>query len=342
MKAYVMTGPGKLDIEERSLPQLAAQEVLVKVCQVGLCGSDLHLYRGNYNGPRRYPILFGHEWSGIVTEIGHNVTRVQIGDHVTSDCSRYCGICPTCKSDRNLCSSIEKFGITIDGASSDYVVRDEKYLYKADPDLDLALLALTEPISVANHLLEKMIRTTGPFADKKILIYGGGPIGLSALLLLKGLYNCQQVDMWDINEYRMQIGANLGATPARLDLFQQPDLNDYASLYGNSLYDVVIETSGSAPAFTDAFSLLRPMGVLGCLGMMQKVEIPQSQIVTKSLTVIGTIGATGGFEEVITFLKANPEKASQLISHRFSIHEYRQAFETAIAGNQTMKILLSI
>lgn len=342
MKAYVLTGPGELAIEERPLDSLGPHEVRVKVMHIGLCGSDLHLFKGSYNGPRRYPILFGHEWSGIVTETGSDVNRVQIGDHVTSDCSRYCGTCQACSTDKNLCSSIEKFGITIDGASAEYVDRDEKYLYKADPAIDLPLLALAEPMAVAQHLLDKVVRKSGQLLGKKILVFGAGPIGQSVLLLLKGLYGCMQVDVSDINPDRLRSSLEIGATPADLSKFQQPDPNNYASLYGETIYDVIFETTGAPQAFTDAFPLLRPMGTLGCLGMMKDVVIPQSQIVTKSLTVVGTIGATGGFEEVISFISVNAEKARHLISHHFSINDYRQAFETAIIGKGTLKVMLDI
>ncbi|MCD7907498.1 MAG: alcohol dehydrogenase catalytic domain-containing protein, partial [Clostridium sp.] len=152
MKAYVLKEPGRLEAQQREVSQPGPEEVLIRVTNVGICGSDIHLYKGTYNGPQNYPILFGHEWSGIVEKTGERVTKVKPGDKVTGDCSRYCGHCDHCSQDRNLCRTIEKFGITIDGASAEYIVRDQQYIYRADPSADLEVLALTEPIAVAKHL----------------------------------------------------------------------------------------------------------------------------------------------------------------------------------------------
>ena len=182
MKAYVLKGPGVLTAEEREIPRPGPTEVLIRETNVGICGSDIHLYKGTYNGPQNYPILFGHEWSGIVEKTGDKVTKVKPGDKVTGDCSRYCGHCDNCSADRNLCRTIEKFGITIDGASAEYILRDERYLYRADPEADMALLALTEPIAVAKHLLEKILKLGSSYQGKRVLIYGGGAIGQAPLL----------------------------------------------------------------------------------------------------------------------------------------------------------------
>ena len=215
MKAYVLKGPGVLAAEEREIPQPGPTEVLIRVTNVGICGSDIHLYKGTYNGPQNYPILFGHEWSGIVEKTGEKVAKVKPGDKVTGDCSRYCGHCDNCSEDRNLCRTIEKFGITIDGASAEYIVRDESYIYRADPEADLALLALTEPIAVAKHLLEKILKLGGSYQGKRVLIYGGGAIGQAALLLLRLYYGCKQVDLSDLIEYRIGLARELGANIPR-------------------------------------------------------------------------------------------------------------------------------
>ena len=105
---------------------------------------------------------------------------------------------------------MKKFGITIDGASAEYILRDEQYLYRADPEADLALLALTEPIAVAKHLLEKILKLGGSYQGKRVLIYGGGAIGQAALLLLRLYYGCEQVDLSDLIEYRTGLARELG------------------------------------------------------------------------------------------------------------------------------------
>lgn len=342
MKAYVLVKPMELQVQEREIPSVADDEVLIKVTNVGLCGSDIHLFRGTYNGPHSYPMLFGHEWSGIVEKTGSKVTDLKPGDKVTGDCSRYCGDCDACKKDKNLCSSIEKFGITIDGASAEYIVRKRKYLYKANNSADMALLALTEPVSVARHLLEKVLSVAGSLKDKKILVYGGGAIGQAALLLLKRMYGCENVDLSDLIEFRTDLAKSFGARIPKAEELQCGGGSDYVSIYNQAKYDIIIETTGVAPVFTNALNLLKPGGVLGCVGMIAKVEFAQKMIVTKALTVLGSIGGTGEFEDVIQFIHTNEQNVSRLISHHFKMENTSEAFDAAVDAKNAMKITLEI
>lgn len=342
MKAYVLKGPGVLTAEEREIPRPGPTEVLIRVTNVGICGSDIHLYKGTYNGPQNYPILFGHEWSGIVEKTGDKVTKVKPGDKVTGDCSRYCGHCDNCSEDRNLCRTIEKFGITIDGASAEYILRDERYLYRADPEADLALLALTEPIAVAKHLLEKILKLGGSYQGKRVLIYGGGAIGQAALLLLRLYYGCEQVDLSDLIEYRTGLARELGANIPPAEALKWELENDYPNMYNRTRYDVVIETTGVAPVFANGLNLLKPGGYLGCVGMIKTAEIPQKLIVTKSLTVTGSIGGTEEFEGVIAFIQENRDAVRKLISHVFPAAETDQAFAMATEASKAMKISIAL
>lgn len=342
MKAYVLKGPGVLEAKEREIPQPGPREVLIRVTNVGICGSDIHLYRGTYNGPQNYPILFGHEWSGIVERTGAEVIKVKPGDKVTGDCSRYCGHCDHCSADRNLCRTIEKFGITVDGASAEYIVRDEQYIYPADRSADLETLALAEPIAVAKHLLEKILKLGGAYQGKKVLIYGGGAIGQAALLLLRLHYGCEQVDLSDLIQYRTKMAEEFGARiPAAGELEWNLE-NDYPNMYNKTVYDVVIETTGAAPVFANALNLLKPGGYLGCVGMIGKAEIPQKLIVTKSLTVTGSIGGTEEFEDVIAFIHEHREAVRKLISHVFPAAKTDQAFAMAAEASRAMKISIAL
>lgn len=342
MKSYKILAPFKISVEEIQPQPLSDNDVLIKVTNIGLCGTDLHLYDGKYNGPNRYPIQFGHEWSGIVESVGTKVRDLQSGDKVTGDCSRYCGHCENCAIDRNLCQHIEKFGITTDGASAGYIVRDRKYVYQADPTVDLELLALAEPIAVAKHMVEKLVCLTNNLCEKRILIYGAGTIGQSVLLMLTDIFGCTNIEMFDLLDYRLDLGMMHGARKASLDNMDLSEKNNYSSLYAMAHYDIIIETTGSPAVIAATISLLKPFGILGCLGMAQTVAMPQSQIVTKSLLVTGTIGGTGEFEDVIEYIRTHPEKVRRLISHNFSVSEVDRAFRLALSSKETMKIVLSL
>lgn len=341
MKAYILEGPNSIKAVEKEIPPLKEYEVLVKVTNIGICGSDIHLFKGTYNGPFEYPMLFGHEWSGIVSRVGSSVKKVKPGDKVTGDCSKYCGVCINCSKDKNLCQNIEKFGITVDGASAEYIIRDEKYIYKAPQDSDLELICLTEPIAVAAHLIRKIDRLAEGVKDKKILIYGGGAIGIAALLILKRKYNCENVELFDVVENRVKLAKELGADiPSKDKLEINPDRNDYNSLYTKALYDVVIETTGDAGAFKNTFEVAKPSGIIGCAGMMPEVGIEQKLIVVKALNIIGSIGGTGEFPGVLEFIRDNSEHVRRLISHRFSINNVNKAFDISRNTSEVLKIEL--
>lgn len=342
MKAYLLAEPERFSVTEQPVPECGAQDVLIRVKNIGLCGSDLHLYKGTYNGPKQYPMMFGHEWAGIVERVGSTVTDLNPGDKVTGDCSKYCGHCENCKNDRNLCSSIEKYGITTNGASAQYIVRPRMHCYRADPDADLKLLALTEPIAVAKHLLERIRKQIGELKEKRILVYGGGAIGQASLLLLREYYGCEEVYLSDLMPYRMQLAERLGAKEPAAEELKCDKPDTYYNMYNLTCFDVIIETTGAAPVFANALRLLKPLGVLGCVGMIAKVELEQKLIVTKALSVIGSIGGTGEFEDVIRFVHAHQEQASLLISHHVPIDRLQEGFECALDAQNSMKVVFEL
>ena len=137
-KGIVLKGERQAEIVARDVGAPTGMQVLIRTHAVGLCGSDIGLYHGTYEGPKNYPLYFGHEWSGTVEAVGPDVTKVKPGDKVTGDCSIFCGECEFCTSagDKNLCQRIEKFGITVNGASRQHFLQDEKYVYRADHGAD--------------------------------------------------------------------------------------------------------------------------------------------------------------------------------------------------------------
>lgn len=341
MHKIIIDKPKVFTTEICQKPLVQDNEVLIKVSRISLCGSDIHLYNGTYSGPINYPIMFGHEWSGVVAETGENVTKFKKGDKVTGDCSRYCSDCEYCEVDKNLCVNIEKYGITIDGASAGYIVRNEKYLYKLTQNVSLKAGALVEPIAVGANLIEKVVKQKGDISNKKILILGAGGIGMGLLFLLINKYNCLDIYVRDLSELKMKMAKEFGAI--EFDNTQVNDTgNDYKSLYTNAKFEIVFETTGNADVFANALNLLKPMGVLACLGMIPSVEINQKLIVIKSLSVIGSIGGTGYFDDVIAVLSKYGKSAEKLISgeYKADIDGVKKAFKAAQNSSKTLKAQL--
>jgi threonine dehydrogenase-like Zn-dependent dehydrogenase len=341
MKAYYLEAPNKIGSVKKKKPPIDSHDVLVRVSNVGICGSDFHLYRGTYSGPFRYPMLFGHEWSGVVETVGPDVTEFKEGDKVTGDCSRFCGRCENCKVDRNLCLEIEKFGITTDGASAEYIARDSKYLYKAADSMSLELLCLAEPMAVAFHLINRLTKQVDQIQEKNILIFGGGAIGISAFMILNKHLACGRVSLFDISKYRSTFARNMGANiPDEETLIPKGDASDYHSMYSRAQYDVIIETTGNAEVITNTLNLTKPLGVIGFAGMTPEVKLHQKVIVLKALTLLGSIGGTGAFPDAIDFINRNSDYVRQLITHKVSAKNMAQAFEMSRNVDKAMKVLL--
>ena len=341
MNKIIIDKPNVFTTEICQKPSLQNEDVLIKVARISLCGSDIHLYKGTYSGPINYPVMFGHEWSGVVEETGATVTKFKKGDNVTGDCSRYCSACEYCQVDKNLCVNIEKYGITIDGASAGYIVRNEKYLYKLTQNVSLKAGALVEPIAVGANLIEKVVKLKGNISNKKILILGAGGIGMGLLFLLTRKYKCGNIYASDLSELKMEIAKELGAI--EFNRTESNDTqNDYKSLYTSAEYDIVFETTGNADVFASALNLLKPMGVLACLGMIPSVEINQKLIVIKSLFVIGSIGGTGYFDDVIGVLSKYGSSVEKLVSGEYNadMDGVKKAFKAAQNSSKTLKAQL--
>jgi L-iditol 2-dehydrogenase len=345
-QGIVLRGGKRAEIvsEEVALP--TGSQVLIRTHAVGLCGSDIGLYLGTYEGPRNYPLHFGHEWSGTVEAVGPEVTRVRPGDKVTGDCSIYCGECEFCGRDKNLCQRIEKFGITIDGASRQLFLQNERYVYRADPEADLDLVALSEPLAVGAHAVRRVrqsrpgaVGPAGPWHEKA-LVLGGGAIGLSCLFALKVLEGCEHVELYDLVASRVSKAVGLGAAPPADVVEMGGGADGYSGLYSGRGYDAIFETSASPAAFGQAVTLVRPLGSIMALGFIPSVDLSLKEITFKAAQVMGSIGGTGEFERVLAFSLEHPDLARQLITHHIPFEQVDTAFELAMDRRNAMKVLV--
>jgi threonine dehydrogenase-like Zn-dependent dehydrogenase len=301
----------------------------------------MSLYSGKYEGPKNYPIYFGHEWSGIVEAVGPGVTKVEPGDKVTGDCSIFCGECEFCARDQNLCKSIEKFGITMDGASRQFFLQDEKYVYRAHPAADMDLIALSEPLAVGARAVRRVAGARPDLKQEKILVLGGGTIGLACFFALKYIEGCKHVELFDLVRARVDKAIALGASDLTDVTAKEADTDSYGGLYSGRGYDAIFETSASPAAFRRAVDLLRPLGTVMALGFIPSIEFSLKTITLKAAQVTGSMGGTGQFETVLDFTLKHPDVARQLITHKFPFEDFVQAFESAEDRQNAMKVMIT-
>lgn len=346
MKGLVLLEPGRLKMVDVDATRPRSGEVLIEVDNIGLCGSDLHLYRGTYNGPHRYPMYFGHEWAGRVVEDGGGEGGFFApGDLVTGDCSLFCSECDMCQKDKNLCAHIEKFGITVDGASRRLITVKKRHVYKAPAGVRVDLLSLAEPLAVAARAVGRAaeligaasgVGSVGSMPGCEALVLGAGPIGLGAVLALKRLHGVAAVYGDDIVETRRRAISLVGGVPVAQSGADAK--GDYSSLYSNTRWDLVVETTGAPAAVARALSEVKPRGIVVFLGFLPRAEYELRLITVKSLTVVGSIGGTGNFEDAIKLIAEHPDEVETLVGKQFGHGDALAAFELGLERSVAGKV----
>jgi threonine dehydrogenase-like Zn-dependent dehydrogenase len=342
MKGLLLKGPKQVEIVEAEIKEPRERQVLIRIDNFSLCGSDLRIYEGTYSGPTKYPIFVGHEWAGKIEAVGKGVKELKRGDHVTGDCSLWCGTCSYCLEDKNLCEKIEKVGITRDGASRELFLQEAKYVYPAD-QLDLQVLSLAEPLSVVCHAASTGERMMGTLSGLRILILGGGNMGIALLMVLQKIFGCSSIDLYDPIPFRMQKALELGAKrPSDVDFVTRKEggisLNNYRDLYSEQAYDLVFESTGSKEALSSALEIVRPLGGIVVIGFVPPAEVNLRLITLKAIRISGTIGGTGEFPKVLKAMEKDEDYFRQLVTHRFHYSDFTRAFEKSMQKEESLKV----
>lgn len=327
--ALVIRAPGEVALEERPIPTPGPGEVLVRVQYTAVCGSDRKLAEGHYTAPHRYPVVMGHEWLGQVEALGEGVTDLSPGDAVTGDCSLYCGTCDMCRVNPNHCRSIEKRGITTDGACVRYLCVKRQHIYRC-PGSD-PVLVLAEPMSVGvNGILNRVPSDVLKRAERA-LILGAGGIGLLSLLTLRSAIS-GGISITDLDGEKLDLAGSFGLE--RVTACRNPD-----ALSGG--YDIVVEAAGQADTLRRAVALAGPAGHVVCLGHQGTVELDFGAAVTKSLTIHASNGSTGGFPKAMELLLRYQAQARRIITKTLSLEEAPDYLLHGIRQEKNIKVVIA-
>ena len=254
MKTAVMLGIGKMGFEERPIPRPKDDEVLVKVENVGVCGSDLHYYEsgriGNYIVEP--PFVLGHEAGGTVVEVGKDVKHLKVGDRVAMEPGKTCGHCEFCKKGLyNLCPDVIFFATPpVDGVFQEYVAHEAGLCFKLPDNMDTVEGALIEPLSVGMHAANQAHASLG----KTAVVTGSGCIGLCSMMSLKA-FGVSTVYVTDIMQKRLDKAKELGATGVINSRDKDP-VEEVLKLTDGRGVDIVIECSGIELCANQGFEML--------------------------------------------------------------------------------------
>jgi len=327
MRVAKLVDRNRIDVVELPIPEIInPQDVQIRVMAVGVCGTDLHIFREG-RADVQLPRVMGHELSGEVMAVGAQVKRIQVGDRVVLDPVFACGSCATCmKGYTNVCENVCCFGVQMDGGYQDYIVVDEKQLYPFDSSISYEEAALAEPFSIASNILE---RTYASDKDA-ILIIGCGAIGLSILQTAKAIG--ARVMVVDIVDKKLGIAKEMGADQTVNS--KTESLRTVAEEFSAGGFDVVIDAVGITPQFMHSLEFAAPRARVACIGFdSQPVAIPPVMITKKELSIIGSRMNCRQFPNAVELLNAGKIRADMMISKTYSLSDIQKAFEETIADS---------
>lgn len=267
MRAARLNGIGRMQVEERPRPVAGQGEVLVRVEVAGICGSDRHMFRGEY--PTALPVTLGHEFCGRVEAVGPGAGRLPVGTRVTVDPNIACGHCPACRMGRpNLCHHLVAIGVFRDGGFADYVAVPEIQAFALPAGLPPAHGAFSEPLACCLHGLD--VARIGP--GDSVAVLGGGVIGLMMVQLARRA-GASTVALVTRQAPRRALALELGATHA-IDPRAAPVVASLAGPGGivPGGVDVVLECAGVPETFAEAIGLARRGGTVVVFGVMPRGE----------------------------------------------------------------------
>ncbi|MBU7456199.1 zinc-dependent alcohol dehydrogenase family protein [Leuconostoc fallax] len=308
MEALVLTDTKKLEVKDIQKPEVKPNEVLIHTAFAGICGTDHALYAGLPGSADAVPpIVLGHENSGVVTEVGSDVTNVKVGDRVTVDPNIYCGQCKFCRTARpELCENLSAVGVTRDGGFEEYFTAPSSVVYNVPDNVSLKAAAVTEPISCAVHGVQLLKLT--PY--QKALVIGDGFMGELFVQLLQA-YGVHQVDLAGIVDEKLAMNKEkFGA------------VNTYNTMKGDKIpadeYDVVIEAVGLPQTQESAIESSARGGqvlMFGVGGPDAHFEMNTYEVFQKQLTVQGSFINPNAFEDSLALLSSGKLDVLPLMSH---------------------------
>jgi L-iditol 2-dehydrogenase len=337
-----LKAPGMISRTPLHLDTVQDTEVLVRVHSLGICATDLSLFSGTYTAPHKLPICFGHEWSGVVETVGAGVSGLLPGDRVVGECSLSCGHCGLCRHNPNLCRNIQKFGITTDGAARTHVIVQERFLHRAGCAVDMGVLALAEPLAVAARGVATALHRERPLFDgQRVLVLGGGMIGVACVAVLRLLHRCESVFLFDPIPSRCARARLFGAQAlTTTDIPQGSPSNKYSDLYQSNGYDIIFETTGSPVAFKQSLQQLNPGGAVVHFGFLEEVTFAPKILAIKGAHMVGSIGGSGMFEAVLPLVLEHADTFRELITHTFAAADCDAAFASASDRQDSLKTQL--
>ncbi|STQ93539.1 L-threonine 3-dehydrogenase [Janthinobacterium lividum] len=315
MKSIVCDTPGSLRMEQRPVPVPGEGEVLLRIRRVGICGTDMHIFRGTQPF-LSYPRVMGHELSGHIDSVPAG-SRLAVGDQVYVMPYLSCGTCVACRQGKtNCCTRIEVLGVHRDGGMTEYLALPERFVFKTE-GISLDDAAMIEFLAIGAHAVKRGAVDAG----KRVLVVGAGPIGMAVMLFasLKGA----DVTVLDGRADRLQFCRDaLGIT--RTVQLGDGDKEQLSDATGGEFFDVVFDATGNIAAMERGLDFVAHGGAYVLVSIVRdRLSFSDPEFHKRETTLLGSRNATvDDFEEVVAAMKAGKVPTALLNTHRTTLDEF--------------------
>ena len=338
MKALVKAKPEPgLWLDEVPVPEPGINDVLIKIHRASICGTDVHIYNWDAWSQRhiRTPMVIGHEFAGTIAAVGSNVHDYKEGDVVSGEGHLVCGLCRNCLAGRrHLCAHTSGVGVDRPGAFADYLCIPVSNVWYADPNIPTEILSCFDPLGNATHTALSF-----DLVGEDILIAGAGPIGCMATAIAKHV-GARHVVVTDVIPYRLDLAKKMGATLV-LDARTERVADAQKALGMKEGFDIGMEMSGNPDAFREMLANMCHGGHVAMLGIQ-----PEGTAIDWDTVIFGGLFIKGiyGREMFETWYKMTSMiqsglDISPLLTHRFAVAQYEEAFGVMRSGNSGKVVL---
>ena len=338
MRSSYYLGNQSFEVREEHLPEIGTEDVLVKVAACGVCGTDVHIFYGDKGSAEvNPPVVLGHEFSGVVEQVGKHVHGLRKGDHVTVDPNIYCGKCHYCRiGKKQLCTSLYAIGVNRNGGFAEYCVAPETQCYLLDPSVPLEYGAMAEPLACCIHGIDR----AGIHPGNTVCVVGGGAIGLMMVQLAR-LAGASAVILSEPVAMRREIGLQLGADLAVDPLTENPKAFVERHL-GVPGVDVVIECVGNPAASRQSLELTK-RGTTVLLFSVPKagtsVDLSLEDVYQKELRIIGSLINPDTHGRAAALINSGRIILGPILTHRYPLNQVREAIFMQ-QSNESLKVLI--
>jgi threonine 3-dehydrogenase len=325
-------------MEDIGLPEVGHNDVLIKINQTAICGTDIHIFKWDdwAQATIPVPLAIGHEFCGEIVECGSEVKGFEIGDRVSAEGHITCGVCRNCRAGRrHLCMNSVGVGVNRPGAFAEFLSVPAFNVFKLPASISDDMASILDPLGNATHTALSF-----DLVGEDVLITGAGPIGIMATAIAR-YAGARHVVVTDINDYRLGLATEMGATRA-LNVTRESIDDTMKELGMEEGFDVGMEMSGNPKAFQDMLRTMHHGGKIALLGIPpEEMSIDWNQVIFKGLIIKGVYGR----EMFETWYKMSSMLQSGLnidpiITHHFDIDDFQPAFELMESG-QSGKVILN-